>query len=60
MLRLIGLPGLGFVLRPVVIALVSAAFLTGIHFEKSHQERRCLAAGGTWAGSGLCMAEAAR
>jgi hypothetical protein len=54
MLRLIGLPGLGLVLRPVVLALAGAAFLAGIHVERTTAERRCAAAGGAWTPPGLC------
>ena len=56
MLRLIGIPGLGLVLRPVVLALVGAAFLAGIHVERTTQERRCAEAGGAWSPSGFCSA----
>lgn len=55
MLRLIGIPGLGFVLRPVVLALAGAAFLGGIHVERTAQERRCGALGGAWTPPGLCV-----
>jgi hypothetical protein len=48
MLRLLGLPGLGLIARPVVLALAGAAFLAGIHVERITQERRCLAEGGVW------------
>ena len=54
MLRLIGIPGLGFVLRPVVLALAGAAFLAGIHVERTTAERRCGASGGEWSPAGLC------
>jgi hypothetical protein len=54
MLRLIGLPGLGAVLRPVALALAGAAFLAGIHVERTAAERRCAAAGGAWTPPGLC------
>jgi hypothetical protein len=54
LLRLIGIPGLGLVLRPVVLALAGAAFLAGIHVERTTQERRCAVAGGTWAEPGVC------
>jgi hypothetical protein len=55
MLRLIGIPGLGLVLRPVVLALAGAAFLAGIHVERTTAERRCTAADGAWAPPGLCI-----
>jgi hypothetical protein len=53
MLRLLAVPVLGLVMRPVVLALAGAAFLAGIHVERSTQESRCAAAGGAWA-AGLC------
>jgi hypothetical protein len=53
MLRLLALPFLGFVIRPVVLALAGAAFMAGIHVERTTQERRCAAEGGAWA-AGLC------
>jgi hypothetical protein len=55
MLRLIGIPGLGLVLRPVVLALAGAAFLAGIHAERTTQDRRCAAAGGVWTPPGVCL-----
>lgn len=55
MLRLIGIPGLGFVLRPVVLALAGAAFLAGMHVERTTAERRCATAGGVWAPPGVCV-----
>jgi hypothetical protein len=58
MLRLFGLPGLGFLLRPVVLALAGAAFLAGIHVERTTAERRCAAAGGAWTPPGLCAVPA--
>ncbi len=53
MLRLLALPLLGPLIRPVVVALAAAAFVAGIHVERQAQERRCAAEGGTWA-AGLC------
>jgi hypothetical protein len=53
MLRLLALPLLGPVIRPVVLALVAGAFVGGIHVERTAQERRCAAEGGTWA-TDLC------
>ena len=53
MLRLLAVPFLGLVMRPVVLALAGAAFRAGIHMERTVQERRCAAEGGTWA-AGLC------
>jgi hypothetical protein len=58
MLRLIGIPGLGFVLRPVVLALAGAAFLAGMHAERTTAERRCVAAGGVWTPPGVCVVTA--
>ena len=58
MLRLLGLPGLGLVLRPVVFALAGAAFLAGIHVERTTAERRCAAAGGARVPPGLCVVPA--
>jgi hypothetical protein len=55
MLRLIGIPGLGLVLRPVVLALAGAAFLAGIHVERTTQERRCAASDGAWSPPGVCL-----
>ena len=58
MLRLIGIPGLGFVLRPVVLALAGAAFLAGIHVERTTAAQRCATAGGVWTPPGLCAVTA--
>lgn len=53
MLRLLAGPLFGLVMRPVVLALAGAAFLAGIHVERSAQVSRCAAEGGAWA-AGLC------
>jgi hypothetical protein len=58
MLRLIGIPGLGFVLRPVALALAGAAFLAGMHAERTTAERRCAALGGAWTAPGVCAVAA--
>ena len=49
---------MGLVLRPVVLALAGAAFLAGIHAERTTQERRCATIGGTWSPPGVCAVAA--
>lgn len=40
-----------------LVALRLVAFVTGIFFERAHQQDLCKQSGGTWARAGVCAVE---